>query len=486
MKEKRQPSVTLNYIYNVVYEAFIIIIPFITAAYTSRIFGADGVGAYSFSNTIASYGVLFGSLGVASYGQRECSRLRDDKELLSKSFWEIFLLKTCSLFVCLLLYSFSFLISSSYSLYLKAFSFLVIASVFDISWFYRGIENFKWVSFCQIVIKTISTICLFLFIKEKSDLVLYILFISFSTLFGNLMMWLFIKRYLKRVHFFELKPIHHLKNTIIYFIPTVATSIYTQLDKLMIGWITQDDFQNGYYEQATKVISMSKTVVLSVNIVVSARISYLFQNKCYDEIKKRLLKTAEYVMLLSLPLSIGIFAIARDFVPIFFGDGFDGTIPLLCVLSPIVFVVGVSNVLGACYFTPSGQRARSNKVIVSGAIINLLLNLMLIPPFKAVGAAVSSLIAESFIAIVYLIMGKDWLPFNKFFRMLLKKVFAGFLMGMVVVLFSCATELSVINLILEIFIGILTYFVVLFVMKDAILFEILKRFLFFFRRNLND
>lgn len=482
IKEKKQPSVVLNYIYNVVYEIFILIIPFVTAAYTSRVFEADGVGQYSFSNTIASYAILIGSLGVASYGQRECSRLRDDKRLLSNTFWEIFFLKACSVFLCLLLYLIPAFLATTYSIYLKAFSILVLASIFDISWFYRGIENFKWVSFWQIVIKTISTVCLFIFVKEKSDLVLYILFISFSTLFGNLMMWLFMKRYLQKVPFRELRPTSHLKNTFVYFIPTIATSIYTQLDKLMIGWMTRDDYQNGYYEQATKVVSMGKTLVLSVNVVVSARMSYLFQNKNFEEIKKRLLKTAEYIMLLSLPLSIGIIAVAKDFVPVFFGDGFEGTIPLLYILSPIIFVVGISNVLGACYFTPSGQRAKSNKVIVSGAIINLLLNLLLIFHFKSIGAAISSLVAETFIAIVYLIMGREWLPIKSIAKMLIKKLIAGVVMGTLVLLYSHFTELTILNLIIEILVGMLAYFIILLILRDAILFEIIKRFIHIFRR----
>lgn len=486
MTKTNQPSITKNYLYNVLYEIFVLIIPFITATYTARVFEADGIGAYSFSNTIASYAVLIGSLGVASYGQRECARFRDDKIMLSRSFWEIFLLKSFSVIICLVIYLIPTFFLVQYSSYLKAFICLVVAAIFDISWFYRGVENFKLVAIWQIVIKLITIIGLFLFIKEKSDLSLYILFISLSTLFGNIMMWISLKKFVDIPNFRKINPLRHLKNTLVYFIPTIATSIYTQLDKLMIGWISKDDFENGYYEQATKIVSMCKSIILTINTVIGARMSYLFQHNKFDEIKKRLLETMNYILLISVPICLGLIAIANVFVPVFFGEGYDKVTVLIYILAPLLISVGISNILGACYFIPSGQRARSNKIIVSAAFINFILNIPLIFMFKSIGACIASLIAETFIAVAYLIMGKEWLPVKAVGSMLIKKVLSGLIMFALVWTYSFYHSISIVNLIIEIFIGILSYTIFTLILKDKALLTIFNKIFDIFGRKQHD
>lgn len=470
---KKQPSILKNYIYNIIYEVLILILPFITATYTSRIFEPDGIGIYSYSNTIASYALLLGSLGINVYGQREIARLRDDINSVSVTFWELFILKSFTMLISLTLYIFLVFFSGKYSIYLQALSILIIAGIFDISWFYRGIENFKWVTLWQIIVKIVSIICLFTFIKEKSDLVLYIILLSLSTLLGNLSMWLKIKKNTTLISYKKLKPMKHLKNTFVYFIPSIATSVYTQLDKLMIGWITKDDFENGYYEQAIKMVTMCKTLVLSINTVMSSRMSYLFENKKYEEIKERISTTINYILVLSVPITIGICSIASDFVPVFFGEGYDKVIILLYILSPIIFVVGISNALGACYFTPSGQRARSNKVIILGAFVNALLNLFLICPLKSIGASIASIIAEAVIAIIYLYMGKEYISLKNLAIMIWKKIFASMVMLVVIIIIKYFTETTVVSLFIEIVAGASVYFIILLILKDKIIMNML-------------
>ena len=474
--KNKEQSIVSNYLYNVAYEIFVLILPFITATYTSRIFGPDGIGIYSYSNTIASYAILIGSLGISTYGQRECSRFRNNKEILSKTFWELVFLKAISCSICLLIYLLPSFLSQQYGIYLQAFTILIIANIFDISWFFRGIESFKWVSIWQIISKIISIICLFTFIKAKTDLLLYIILISSSTFIGNIFMWITLKKYVCLFPIHKLKPLSHLKNTFIYFVPTISTSVYTQLDKLMIGWITNNDFQNGYYEQATKIISMCKTLILTINIVVSSRISYLYQLKRFDEIKKRIINTTSYIMLLSIPMVIGLIAVSKDFVPLFFGDGYDEVVYLIYILAPILFVVGISNVLGTCYFTPSGQRGKSNKIVVAGAALNFILNLIFIQFFEARGAAFASLIAETFILIFYLIMCRNILPLLEIIKMMWKKIIAAIIMIIFIMFIRNQIENLMVSLILQVVSGAIIYFAVLLLLKDNTIFNLLRRF----------
>lgn len=475
--EKKQPNLIINYIYNVVYELFIIIIPFITATYTSRVFQADGIGIYSFTSNCASYAVLIGSLGTAAYGQREIARHRNNPDLKTKTFYELFILRIITTSICLAFYLIPSFLSSRYGVYLQALTITIIAGMFDISWFYRGIEHFKVVTLFQILVKTLSIICLFLFIKQKGDLIWYLVLISLSTLLGNLLMWCTLFKHIKKVKISELKPLPHLKKTFVYFIPAVATSIYTQLDKLMIGWITKDDCENGYYEQTTKIIAMLKGLVLTINIVMSSRMSFLFEYKKFEEMKKRLVRTCDFIMLLAIPAVVGLVCISDSFVPIFFGNGYDKVVILLYIMSPILIVVGLSNVLGACYFTPSGQRSRSNKVIVLGALINVVLNIPLILAFKSIGACIASVIAETFIATCYLFMGKEWLKFKSVTNICWKKIIASIFMICVVIGIKSHLSNSIASLLLEVFFGAITYGIIEVVLGDNVVRDIIKRIL---------
>ena len=221
-------------------------------------------------------------------------------------------------------------------------------------------------------------------------------------------MWSYLPKFLVKVDWKLLSVKRHYRQTFVYFIPTIATSIYTVLDKAMIGWITQNDFENGYYEQATKILNICKTLVFSINTVVSSRISFLFAKEAHVEIKQKLETTMNFILFLSIPITFGLIGVAKRFVPLFFGKGYDETIAILCFMSPLMIIIGISNCLGSLYFTPSGQRARSNKGIVTGAVVNLVLNLILIPFFASRGAVIASVVAESTITGIYLYMSRDY------------------------------------------------------------------------------
>ena len=107
----------------------------------------------------------------------------------------------------------------------------------------------------------------------------------------------------------------HVKQTFAYFIPTIATSVYTVLDKTMIGAITDNAKENGYYEQATKIVKMAETLVFSLNTVMSSRMSYLYAQQKYNEIKEKIRTSFDYLMLISIPLAVGIIGVSRNFVP---------------------------------------------------------------------------------------------------------------------------------------------------------------------------
>lgn len=466
-----KPSIKKNYIYNTLYEMLAIITPLITAPYVSRIFQADGVGIYSRTENMAAYFVMFSALGIRGYGQREIAQHRDNKQEVSKLFWELELMCISTTLVCLVIWAALIGFSNVYAPYYAVLTMTVAATAFDISWFWSGHEQYRFIVIRNSLIKIIGIILLFTFVHEKSDLLLYISLIAITGLLGNLSMWTYLPKYLVKVNIRSLEVKRHYKETLVYFVPSIATSIYTKLDKLMIGWITHDDFENGYYEQATKIINICKTLVLSINTVVSSRMSYLFAQNKHDEIRAKLKSTLNFVLLIATPITFGLIGIAVNFVPFFFGEGYDNVVQILYIMAPLMMVIGISNCFGALYFTPSGQRARSNKGIVTGAIVNLVLNLITIYFLKAFGAALASVIAELTITAMYLYMARDYFDIKCIPGMMWKRLIAAGVMLAVVAAFRSLPVKGIWLIVLQIGGGALVYGLTLLLMRDHFLID---------------
>lgn len=479
-----QPSVRKNYIYRLFYELLILVTPLITAPYVSRVLGADGVGIYSYTSSIMSYFTLFAALGTASYGAREIAQHRDDRQASSKLFWEIEFMTVFTSSVCILAWVVAILMSTNYRPYFLALLPLLLGTMLDISWYFTGYEKVRNIvirnSFCKIV----GIAALFLFVREKSDLTLYILLNSLITLIGNLSMWTYLPKILAKVDFHTLHFKRHLRETLVYFIPTIATSIYTVLDKTLIGVITQDNYQNGYYEQANKIITLVKSVVFTaINSVMGARMSYLFSKDRQEEIHQRIGRSMDFIFMIGFGAVFGIIAVAERFVPIFFGDGYEPVINLLSLMSPLVLIIGISNCLGSQYYTPSGRRAQSSRYLIVGSVVNLLLNLCLIPFWGAQGAVVASLAAEGIITILYVMNSNGYMTAKLLLRLAWKKVLAGCVMLAVVARLGLVCSGSeIVVLVLQVVVGIIVYFLVLLLLRDELLLEIIQIGIGMFRK----
>jgi len=292
-------------------------------------------------------------------------------------------------------------------------------------------------------------------------------------------MWLYLKRFIIKVDLKSLKIKGHFKETLVYFIPTIATSIYTILDKTLIGLITKDAYQNGYYEQTTKIINMVKSLTFSaVNAVVGSRVAFLFSEKKYSEIKKRINDSLNYILLLGIGSCFGIISVASHFVPVFFGEGYSPVINLLKFMSPIVIIIGISNCLGSHYYTPGGYRKQSAMYICVGAVVNLICNIILIPLIGVDGAVAGSIIAEMVITILYIKNCRGFLITSQVLKLSIKKIISGVVMYAIVSAVSSKLKCSVFSLFFEVLLGILVYSLSLVLLKDdsvAIIKQLTKR-----------
>ena len=299
-------SLTKNYIYNLLYQILKVLLPVITTPYISRVLGAKNIGIYSYTLSISAVFILFGSLGIELYGQREIAYQQDETEKYSKTFWEILIFRFISMTFSLLVFYFAFVYTNNvYSTYYKILMFEIIGNMFDISWFFQGLEEFKKTVSRNFLVKIISVACIFMFVKTKNDLSIYFLIYVFSLLLGNLSLWFYLPKYLTKVK--KLNIIKHLKPTLLLFIPQIAMQIYTILDKTMLGTIIADKSEVGYYDQSQKIIKTLLALVTSLGIVMMPRIASTFAKKDNEKIKKYLSKSFSLTFCISIPMIFGIF-----------------------------------------------------------------------------------------------------------------------------------------------------------------------------------
>ena len=460
-------SIKKNYIYNTFYQILTLITPLITAPYISRVLGSNGVGIYSFTNSIVTYFTLFAALGTVSYGQREIAMHRDNPEESSRLFWEIEILSLATTGCATVAWFIWIIISTQYTAYYAVLTMSVLAVAFDISWYFGGFEKFKYIVIRNTLVKLAGIALLFLFVRAKTDTLLYVGIMAATGLLGNISMWTYLPKMLTKVDIHSLHPFKvHLKQTFAYFIPTIATSVYTVLDKTMIGAITKSEAQNGYYEQATKIIRMVESLLFSLNTVMTSRQSYLFAEGKIDEIKDKINKSFEFLFALAIAFMFGVIGIARNFVPWFFGEGYEPVIVLLYLMSPLSFVICISNVLGSQYLTPSGQRARSSKGIIAGALTNFVLNSLFIPHFGANGATVASVAAELVISIIYVHMSKGYISWRQLGKVAWKKFIAGGIMLMAIWIVGFNHAGSIIITLAQLIVGAFIYGLLLLIMRD--------------------
>ena len=467
-QKSSEPSVRLNFVMSMAYQVLVVILPMITAPYVARVLGADKSGIYSFTASYQTYFSMFAALGTVSYGSREIARNRKDRPLRSKLFWEIELMTVLTSTVSIIAFIAFIASRDRYQIYYIPQIMAILAVMFDISWFFTGIEEFRYIVTKNAVFKLLGAVMIFALVHKPEDLLIYIIILSASTMLGNMSMWIHMPRFLDPVDFRTLKIRRHLKETLVYFIPSVATSVYTVLDKTLIGEITRNEAENGNYDKVVQIINIMKALTFTaLNSVLGARISFLFAEKKYDEIRRRIETSINYILFMGLAIGFGLAGVAPRFIPWFLGPGYDRSVMMLIMMSPIVVIIGVSNCLGSQYYTPSGKRAQSARFIIAGSVVNLILNLILIPRFWGYGAIAASLIAELTITILYITFaGESFHPFV-LVRDGWKKLIAAALMFAAVRLIDPYFNSNFIALVCEVCLGGAIYIAVQFILRDT-------------------
>ncbi|WP_395317641.1 polysaccharide biosynthesis C-terminal domain-containing protein [Fructilactobacillus frigidiflavus] len=461
-------KVIKNYLYNMSYQIFILIVPLLTTPYLARVLEPKGIGIVTFTNSITQYFIIFGSIGVSLYGSRQIAFVREDKMKLSKTFYDIFFLRLITIFLSLILFFIFLSFLHKYKQFYIVQSFSIIAAAFDISWFFQGIENFKVTVLRNFIIKVITIVSIFTLVKTSNDLALYIFIISISLLIGNLSLFPYLKNNIEKPQWNNINLIIPFKGAMIFFIPEVATQIYLYVNKTMLGIITNPTI-SGYFEQSDKIIKMSLAVVTSIGMVMLPHVANAHKQGNHQRVKNYLYKTFEFVTMLSIPLAFGISAIASNLVYLYLSDKFLQVIPILMIESIVIILIAWSNAIGIQYLMPTEQNKVFNYSVILGAIINIILNFPLIILWGAIGTAISTIISELAVTIYQIWSIREQINLKNLFSDFYKYMFSGILMFLIVFIINKNYVPTWTHLMIEITIGMISYSVLLLILKPNLI-----------------
>ena len=308
------------------------------------------------------------------------------------------------------------------------------------------------------------------------DLNNYFIIYVLSTLLGNLSLWMYLPKFVQKVKIKELNLFRHVKPTIMLFIPQVATQIYTVLDKTMIGVIVSNKAEVGYYEQAQKIVKLLMTLATSLGTVMMPRIAATFASGNHEKVREYMNKSFHFILLLAFPLMFGIISVSSSFVPIFYGKGYDKVIPLLCVISPIIVLIGLSNITGTQYLLPTKKQNQYTLSVVVGAIVNFILNLILIKYFASIGASIATVIAELAVTSIQFILVRKEIKFIDVIKLSYKYVIGSLIMFMCSMIVGYFIKDNLVSIILQVIVSFFVYFLVLYILKDKMINEVVVRF----------
>lgn len=399
MVETRK-SLSRNYLYSFLQQFVSVALPLVTVPYLSRVLGPEGLGIVAFSGSIVQYFTLLGGLGLALYGNRAVARVREDKANLSQTFWEIFSLRASLTLFSLLcfLVSLLFFKPNHPEVYLVQ-SFLILSAALDLSWLYMALEDFRKIVIRNVAIRLVGLMLIFLLVRRAEDFVKYAVISVFTELLGQGIYWAKIRELVNRPAWSELKWRIHVRPTLGLFIPQLAIQVYVVLDKTMLGLLSSLA-EVALYAQPEKIIKALLMLITTLGTVMLPRMSHLYANKREAEFKDYARKSLLFTSYGTFLFAALAYATSSSFIPLFLGNQFLPSVRVFQILSPIIVLIGLSNVLGIQMLIPMGKEKILSISVIAGALTNFSGNLFLISRYGANGAAVATLLAEGLVSVI--------------------------------------------------------------------------------------
>lgn len=462
-------KVIKNYLYNVVYQILVLLVPLITVPYISRVLGPELVGINSYTNSWMTFFMLVGQMGIALYGNREVAYHRENPIERSKIFWGIELLQVITITCALIAYLGAvILFSTTFKKYFLLQSFWIIAAGVDVSWYFMGIENFQRIVFRNMLVKLASVALIFLVVKGNNDLGKYIALLGLSNLVGNLTLWPYLKDEIKWVPIRTWHPFRHFYPALLLFVPTITTQVYLVVNRLMLGRMSTQS-QLGQFQYTDQIIKVILAVVTASGQVMLPHIANKFSKGDVKGIRDSLYNSFDFITAIAIPMMFGIMAIAKQFAPWFLGKQFNDAGILMMIEAPVILFIGWSNVTGTQYLMPINRTKEYTVSVTVGAVINVIANLFLIALWGARGATLATDISEFAVAAVQLVYIRQTISRRKLFGQMWKYLLSGGIMFIITYRLAMIMNMTIPNLAIEVIIGAVIYIIGIFILRAPVI-----------------
>lgn len=457
-----------NLIFNITYQILILFLPLITSSYLARIVGADGIGRYSYAYSIALYFTYFTVLGLQKYGNRVIASVQKSKEGRSRAFWELYTMQVLCFIICIVAYIlYSFIVAGDRSVALIQTVF-VFSSLFDINWFFFGMEMFDKTVIRNTIVKLSTTAFIFLVVRSQNDVEKYTLIMALGYLVSQLALWPYLRKYIVFVKVRWIDVRKHLIPNLTMFLPVIAVSVYKIMDKIMLGMMSTKAVV-GYYENAEKIINVPIAVVTALGTVMLPRVSALVSENKDQEVARFRDSAIMIVTAFTVAACFGIIGVADTLSIWMWGEEFVYSGTVMKYLATTLVFLGAGNVIRTQFLIPY----KYDKIYVIsaflGAIVNVIVNALLIPRYEAVGAAIGTICAEAVVCIYQLFMIRKNLPLLKYGRDTLLFCIGGFVMLIAINLLP-QFESMLLSIIVMILVGAAIYLILVgpFILKKTV------------------
>ena len=395
-------SVKFNFIMNFIMAASSIVFPLITFPYVSRVLMAAGNGKVATASAVITYFNMFASLGIPTYGIRACAKVRDDRDKLSQTVQELLIINSVTMLITCAAFVFTVALVPEFAAEKELYvinGIGMVLNMFAITWLYNALEQYAYITVCNLLVKLVSLVLMLLMVKSPDDYILY----GGITVFASSASYVFNFVYALRFISFKKKGPYnfrvHMKPIIRFFAMSAATSVYTNLDVVMLRFM-KGDTEVGYYNAAIKVKTILTTLITSLGTVLLPRLSYYVKQNEKERFYQMIGKAVNFVVIAGLPLTVYFMLYADESILFLAGEGYEGSVLPMIVLMPTVLLIGLSNITGIQILTPQNLEQKVLNSIVAGAVIDFVLNLVLIPRFASTGAGLATLAAEAAVLVI--------------------------------------------------------------------------------------
>ena len=425
-------SIRQNFIMNALLALSGVVFPLITFRYASRILLPAGIGKVSFATSVIAYFSMFAQLGIPTYGIRACAKVRDDRKALSRTVHELLRVN-----LVMDLFSYTLLVIAvlciprlwEERLLFGIISVTIFLNSIGMEWLYKGLEEYTYITVRSMAFKVVALIALFFLIRQETDYIIYGCITIFAASASNVLNFFHARKYVDLRRPDDCQWKRHMRPILIFFGMACATTIYTNLDSVMLGFMTTD-VDVGYYNAAIKVKSVLVSLITALGAVLLPRSAYYVERGQLDEFQRISRKALSFILLSAPPIVIYFVFFAKESIQLLSGDVFLPSVLPMQILIPTVLLIGLTNLLGIQILVPLGKEKVVFKSEIIGAAVDLILNVLLIPSFKATGAAIGTLAAEiAVLAVQYNELKKELNPFISVYHW--KRLLAGIGIGLV-------------------------------------------------------